>query len=299
MTENPIYWVWLQGALGMGSQLPMLLHDTYPGGLEGFYRSGPAGWQGLAGISPWQLRALSAFTLKDARSRLLAAAQRGWRVLTPGCDAYPLSLRHIFNPPAVLYVQGHWPQFSSAPAVGLVGAREATRYSQKAAGQIARELAAGGAIVVSGSAAGVDCCALSGALGAGGQVVSVLPVDLGSPYMRETAWLRREIVQRGGALVTEAFCCQKPSRASFHLRNRLITGLCFGVVLVQARLHSGTMIYASSAADQGREVFVCPGPPQDPDFHGSALLLSEGAIPVYSGKEVLSHCPPYYWDNAT
>lgn len=292
--DDRIYWLWLQEALGPGSRIPMAVHREFPGGVQSFYRAGPTAWKRQKGVTGQSLQALSQVSLKDAYIKLAAAVRKGWQVLTPDTPAYPEALKNIYDPPAVLYVKGVWPDFSAAPAIGVVGARRAIRYSREAARRISRDLAQGGAILVSGIADGIDGSALPEALGAGGRVVSVLPVSLDSSYPMETAWLRRKILQQGGALVTEFLSQERPAANAFRLRNRLITGLCYGVVLIQAGERSGTVMYASRAAEQNREVYVVPGPPV-PEFAGSVRLMEEGAAPVLSGEEVLRDCPAYYW----
>lgn len=276
---------------------PARIFEEFPGGVEGFYQAGPVCWNTLDYVSERHAAALLEFSLSKARYRLEYAANMGWEVLTPECEKYPEALRNISDPPAVLYVKGAMPDFTRAPAAGVAGARKATPESQKAATRIGYELAAGGAIVVSGGAVGVDRCAINGALSAMGQVVSVLPVDLSSPYVAENAALRRRIVEQGGALVSEYFSQREPARGSFQARNRIISGMCFGMVLVQVRQKSGSMIYANHAAKQGREVYVYPGPPGDPAFAGGQRLIEEGAIPVAGGEEVLADCPAYCWGN--
>ena len=293
--DSRVVWLWLQEAFGPGSPLPCQIAEAFPGGAVGFCRAGPSGWRKMPGLTGRHLQALPAFTPEDAQNRLAQALRLGWQVVTPSCPNYPEALRNLYNPPAALYGLGHWPDFSAAPAVGLVGARKALSHSREAARRIGGELAKGGALVVSGAAGGVDCAALSGALEARGQTVSVLPVSLDSPYPMETAWLRRKILNQGGALVTEYFHAPKPVPGAFRQRNRLITGLSFGVVLVQAGIRSGTMLYAGCAAAQDREGYVYPGPPEAPEYSGSRLLLEEGAAPIESGANVLQDCPPYYW----
>ncbi|WP_322172982.1 DNA-processing protein DprA [Acutalibacter caecimuris] len=292
MSGPHIYWIWCQEAFGPGSPLPLYIHENFPGGVPGFAQAGPVAWRSLPYLSPRHVQALRRFTLSQAQSRLQQALSFGWQVLVPESPGYPPALRHTANPPAVLYVQGCWPAFS-APAVAVAGARKPLPASQKAACKISYQLAAGGATLVSGSAAGVDACALAAALRAGGQVVSVLPVDLHSPYPTATRPLRRRIISRGGALVTEHFSQRAPVPGAFHWRNRIVTGLSQAVVLVQADIHSGTMIYATCAADQGRDVYVYPGPAGSPAFAGSRLLLEDGARPAETGLAVLRDLPAY------
>ena len=287
MIDQNLYWVWLQQAFGEGSPIPKKIYDEFPGGPEGFYEAGPVCWNAFDYVSEQHAAALAGFKLSAAQSRLEYAASMGWEVLTPECEKYPEALRNISDPPAVLYINGRLPDLNKFPAIGMAGAREATEESQNAAKQLGYQLAAGGAVVVSGGAVGIDYCAISGALSAMGRVVSVLPVDLSSPYLVKNAELRRRILEQDGALVTEYFSQRNPGRGSFQARNRLITGMCRGVVLVQVAKKSGSMIYARHAADQARDLFVYPGPDGAPEYEGSRILLDQGAVPVTDGGAVL------------
>ncbi len=287
MIDPNLYWVWLQHAFGEGSPIPYRIYREFPGGPEGFYRAGPVCWNALGYVSEQQAVALEGFPLAAAQSRLEYAAGMGWEALTPECEKYPEALRNISDPPAVLYIKGRLPDLNRLPAIGVAGARDALPASEDAAKQLGYQLAAGGAVVVSGGAVGVDGCAIAGALSAMGRVVSVLPVDLSSPYLAQNAGLRKRILDQDGALVTEYFSQRNPGRGSFQVRNRLIPGMCQGMVLVQAAKKSGSMLYARHAADQGRSLYVYPGPEGAPEYEGSRLLLDQGALPVWDGAAVL------------
>lgn len=285
--DHRAYWIWLQQAFGEGSPLPWQLSRRFHGGVEEFYKGGPRLWNTLTFITDRQAATLFGFSLQEAEARLEYAEKVGWFVLTPECEKYPESLRNISDPPAVLYGKGQLPDLESRPAIAIAGARKALEVSVRAAKNIGYQLAAGGAPVISGGAVGIDSAALEGAMSASGQVVSVLPVDLDSPYINKNAGLRREICQRGGVLLSEYFSQRNPAMGGFQARNRLITGLCCGVVLIQAAAKSGTVMYARFAADQNRDVFVYPGPPGAPEYAGSRALLEDGAKAVTCGEEVL------------
>ena len=287
MIDPNLYWVWLQHAFGEGSPAPYRIYREFPGGPEGFYQAGPVCWNTLDYVSEQHAVALAGFPLAAAQSRLEYAAGMGWEVLTPECEKYPDALRNISDPPAVLYIKGRLPDLNRLPAIGVAGAREAMPASEDAAKQLGYQLAAGGAVVVSGGALGVDSCAISGALSAMGRVVSVWPVDLSSPYLAQNAGLRQRILDQGGALATEYFSQRNPGRGSFQVRNRLIPGMSQGVVLVQVSQKSGSMLYARHAADQGRSLYVYPGPEGAAEYAGSRLLLDQGALPVWDGGAVL------------
>lgn len=279
-------WMWAQQAFGPGSPTPWHIHKTFPGGLEGFCREGPRCWNRLDYVSEVQAEALAAVTVEEAGLRLEYAMKLGWQVVTPECEEYPGELRNISDPPAVLYSKGAPLSELTGPKVALVGARKALPGSMDAARSIGYQIATAGGVVVTGEAPGVDGCAMEGVISAGGRAVCVLAVDLGSAYMAKTYHLRRRVAELGGAVITEHFSQSGPVHGSFQIRNRIITGLCPKVVLVQAAEKSGTMIYARHAAKQGRKLYVLPGP-EGEEFAGSRRLLEEGAIPVHSGGEVL------------
>ncbi len=285
--DDRAYWIWLQQAFGEGSPWPWHLYNRFSGGVQEFYQGGPRLWNSLAFITDQQAEALYGFSLEEAQARLEYAQRVGWQVITPECEKYPGPLRNISDPPAVLYVKGTLPNFDGQPSIAVAGARKALEVSLAAAEKIGYQLAAGGAPVVSGGAVGIDSAALSGAMSALGCAVSVLPVDLGSPYLGKNASLRRRVCERGGALISEYFMQRNPAMGGFQVRNRLITGLSCGVVLIQCKEKSGTMIYARHALDQNRDVFVYPGPPGAPEYAGSQALLQDGAKAVTCGEDVL------------
>ena len=285
--DNRAYWIWMQQAFGAGSPLPWRIHRSVPGGVEAFYQGGPRLWNSLGGIREQEAAALFSFSLEEAQAQLEHALKVGWEVLTPACGEYPQALTHIYDPPAVLYGKGKLPDMDSRPALAVVGARKATPETQEKAREFGYQLALGGAVVVTGGAVGVDAAVALGAMSGGGPVVSVLPVALNSPYLSKNHFLRQSILEKGGALLTEYFAQQTPGFGTFQVRNRLITGLACGVLLLQAARKSGTVMYASYAKDQNRDVFVWPGPQGDPAFAGGWDLLEDGAKAVERGEEIL------------
>lgn len=285
--DKRTYWIWLQHAFGAGSPMPWRLHRNIPGGVEGFYRAGPRMWNSLDAIREKEAAALYSFSLEEAEAQLEYALKVGWEVLTPECGKYPSPLGNIFNPPAVLYGKGLLPDFDCQPAIAVVGARKAQPQSQEKGKEFGYQLAIGGAIVVTGGAVGIDSAVTLGALSGEGPVVSVLPVALNSSYVSQNAFLRESILEKGGALLTEYFSQQTPVFGAFQARNRLITGLSCGVLLIQAARKSGTVMYASFAQEQNRDVFVWPGPRDDPAFAGSWALLQDGAKAVSRGEDIL------------
>ena len=214
-------------------------------------------------------------------------------------EALPERLRVIPDPPRRLYVQGAV-DVLGAPAVAIVGSRRATRAGRQFAGRLAEDLAAAGLAVVSGLAYGIDAAAHYGALRAGdgalraedgalgaGRTVAVLGNGLGHVYPRQHAGLAAEIVESGGALVSEYPADRGPRKHQFPERNRLISGLSLGVVIVEATTKSGSLITARMAAEQGREVMAVPGPVASPLSGGCHRLLKSGAALIESADDVL------------
>lgn len=285
--DERVYWIWLQHAFGAGSPLPWLLHNRIPGGVAGFYQGGPRLWNSLPEINDQSAAALYSFSLAEAQAQLEYAMKVGWRVITPGSPKYPLALQNIFDPPAVLYGKGRLPDVDRTPAVAVVGARKAKKESEDKAKEIGYQLAIGGAAVITGGALGIDTAAAMGAMSGQGEMISVLPVALNSSYVSKNAFFREKILERGGALLTEYFSQQSPGYGTFQKRNRLITGLSCGVVLIQAARKSGTSMYATLAREQNRDVYVWPGLADDPAFAGGRDLLADGAKAVERGEDIL------------
>ena len=195
-------------------------------------------------------------------------------VLTQKSPSYPGRLQPLDNPPGVLYVQGTLPE---GPAVAVVGSRHDTRYGRETAFKIARDLSSAGVTVVSGLARGIDTAAHRGALAGGGRTVAVLGGGFNDVYPPENKDLARQIVLDGGALVTEYPPDAAPLPYHFPLRNRIISGLSDGVLLIEAALKSGTMSTVNHALNQGKPVFALPGNVDAPGSELPLKLLKEGA----------------------
>lgn len=285
--DNRVYWIWLQHAFGAGSPMPWRIYRSLPGGVEEFFQQGPRLWNSLDVIREKDAAALYSFSLEEAQAQLEYALKVGWEVITPECEKYPFALKNIFDPPAVLYGKGHLPNVDRQPAIAVVGARKARKESVEKGKMFGYQLAIGGAVVITGGAVGMDAAATLGAMSGEGPMISVLPVALNSSYVSENAFLRESIVDKGNALITEYFSQQSPGYGTFRVRNRLITGLSCGVLLIQAARQSGTSMYATHAKNQDRDVFVYPGPKDDPLFAGGWDLIADGAKAVECGEEIL------------
>ena len=214
------------------------------------------------------------------------AAPTGGRRLRLADAGYPPQLRAIADPPPVLHVLGD-PAALSGPAIAIVGSREPTPAGRETAFEFARGLASAGLVVASGLAAGVDAAAHRGALEAGGRTVAVCGTGLDLVYPQANAELAARIVAQG-ALISEFPPGTLPLPHHFPRRNRLISGLALGVLVVEARYRSGSLITARLAADQGREVFALPGSIHNPLARGCHRLIRDGARLVETVEEVLA-----------
>ena len=222
----------------------------------------------------------------DAIRREREALRRiGVSIVPIGSSLYPARLAAISSPPPVLYCRGD-PGVLDRPQIAIVGSRAATRGGRERARTIAGELAQCGLVVTSGLARGIDAAAHRGALDAGGRSVAVLATGPDRIYPRSNAGLARELVE-AGAVVTERAPETPPLPANFPRRNRLISGLSLGVLVVEASLRSGSLITARLAADEGREVFAVPGSVDSPLSRGCHSLIRDGAKLVESVADVL------------
>lgn len=223
----------------------------------------------------------------SAADRILADCQRlGQRILTIQDAEYPQRLRNIFDPPLVLYVKGRMPAIDEEAAIAVVGTRECTPYGVASAERLSQELAASGAAVVTGLAKGVDAAAARGALRAGGTVVGVTGGGLDVVYPPENGDLYADVAARG-VLLSEYPPGSPPDKAHFPVRNRIMSGLSVAALVVEAPGHSGALITARLALEQGREVYAVPGPIDAPDSVGCNRLIRDGAGLAAEGWDIL------------
>ena len=201
--------------------------------------------------------------------------------------AYPALLAAIYDPPPRLYLRGSRPDLLHGPCVALVGARSCSSYGRQVARWLGRELAAAGAVVVSGLARGVDGEAHRGALEAGGSTIAVLGCGIDRDYPRAHAELARRIAAEG-LVVSEYPPGTEPAPWRFPARNRIVAGLCLAVAVIEARERSGALITADFALEEGREVLAVPGEVTSALSAGSNALLKHGAAPLTRPDDVLS-----------
>ena len=271
---------------GIGSASLRRLLEAF-GGLDRIFAAGAAELRQAAGLRAPAAERLAAGCRDERRlARELELAKRaGVGILTPADAGYPETLRTIPDPPLALYVRG-LPEVASAPAVAIVGARRASLYGLECAERLACELSLRGVTVVSGLARGIDSAAHRGALKAGGRTVAVLGSGLSRVYPPEHERLAGDVA-KSGWLVSEYPMETEPLPLNFPRRNRLISGLSLGVVVVEAAARSGALITADMALEQGREVFAVPGPMTAVTSQGTHGLLKQGARLVTSVEDIL------------
>ncbi len=224
----------------------------------------------------------SACPIEDAEREMAAADSAGARLLLLGDGVYPPLLAEIEPAPPTLWVQGD-PGIFARSAVAIVGARNASALGLRTARRLARELAAQGRVIVSGMARGIDTAAHEASLNTG--TVAVLAGGLDHPYPPENVDLARRIAETG-ALLSEVAFGTVATASHFPRRNRLISGLARGVVLIEAAARSGSLITARFALEQGREAMACPGAPEDPRAAGCNQLIREGAALIRHAGDV-------------
>jgi DNA processing protein len=226
----------------------------------------------------------------EAEAELAAIADYGCALIARNEPEYPKRLAEIADPPPLLMIRGQV-ELLEAPAVAVVGARNASANGRMFAHNLAGELAAAGLLVVSGLARGIDAAAHDGALAAGAPTVAVIASGVDVAYPSDNAELMERIAG-AGAVVSERPLGAVPQARHFPRRNRLISGLSLGVVVVEAAPQSGSLITARLAAEQGREVMAVPGSPLDPRHRGTNQLLRDGATLVESAADVVAALGP-------
>ena len=226
----------------------------------------------------------------DVEAEIALCREHGIEILTESNTAYPRVLREIHDPPGVLFVRGTLKP-DDALAIGIVGTRHATQYGLRQAERLAGGLARAGLTVISGLARGIDAAAHRGALAAGGRTIAVLASGVMNIYPPEHDKLAEEVAAQG-ALVSESPPRSQPLAGTFPQRNRLISGLSLGVIVVEAADRSGALITARHAMEQGREVFAVPGNVDTRASRGCHQLIRDGAKLVESADDVLEELGP-------
>jgi DNA protecting protein DprA len=249
----------------------------------------------LEGISRSLKTRLTEKSLESSYAILRYCRQNRVAVIGYHDKRYPARLRSIENPPVLLYALGKIPDWNSRLCIGMVGTRKMSEYGQQTAYKISYELSAANALIVSGMALGVDAVSACGALAAGGETVAVLGCGISVVYPKEHVKLKEEIL-RNGVILTEYPPNERPVGANFPKRNRIISGICQGVLVIEGAVGSGALITAKWAVEQGRELFALPGKVNDVNSEGPNELIRKGAHVALCADDILCHYDFLYHD---
>jgi DNA processing protein len=283
-SENALEWLALTLTEGLGPARSKRLAEHFAG-IKGVFRAS------LTELEATGLRAASAqsiFTGKSfdlAQQEMVKASESGAAIVTLDDPIYPSRLREIYDPPIVLYVKGSVAALS-LPGVAVVGTRHPTPYGVGMAERLACDLSNRGLCIISGLARGVDTSAHRGVVNARGKTVGVLGTGVDQVYPRENKRLAEQILALGGALISEFAMGTPPTPQNFPSRNRIISGMSVGVLVVEAAEYSGTRITARCALEQSREVFAVPGNVTNKNAWGPNTLIKQGAKLVATWEDV-------------
>lgn len=297
---NLKYWLWLTGRAGMSALRRAQLLARF-GSPEQIYFADDGEYALDEELPPGLRRSLGDKSLDGAERTLEQCSRLGIDLLTVQDAHYPDGLNNIPDPPAVLYYKGRLPDFDRVLTIGMVGARECSRYGEMMAARLGLELGRAGAVVVSGIAQGIDSHSIKGALSGGGTVVSVLAGGIDIKYPWSSRFLYDDVAA-AGALISE-YPPGTPHKGShFPVRNRIISGLSDGVVAVEGKESGGTMITMDLALEQNRDTFAVPGPADAPMSAGTNRLIRMGwaklvtsandILAEYEGRKSLRKVPP-------
>ena len=281
-----IHWIWLAHRPGVSDRMKALLleHFSDP---EDIYFAEESAFSGISGLTDHALEGLKDKSLTQSEEILAVCDRKNLQILTFSDENYPQRLKNIADPPIVLYYQGELPDFDDNALIGVVGTRKASPYGLAAAKRMGWQLAKCGGVVVSGMASGIDGVAMQSALSAGGTVVGVLGCGADVVYPASNRQLYADTA-KFGCILSEFPPGTPPVSWNFPKRNRIISGLSCGVLVVEAPEKSGALITAHQALEQGRDVFVVPGNIDVDTFVGSNRLLRDGGILASHGWDILS-----------
>jgi DNA processing protein len=281
-------WLVLHHATGIGGRTLQLLLDSFSGPSAILAATGTQ--LSAAGLSRPAIEALRETDSPGVASDLAWLQQPGNHILTWQHPHYPPLLKQLPDPPPLLYVHGDVTLLCE-PQLAMVGSRNPSASGQQTATDFARHLAAAGLVVTSGLALGIDTASHQGALDAGAATIAVMGTGLDRVYPASNRDLARRIAERG-ALLSEFPTGTPPLAENFPRRNRIISGLSLGTLVVEAALRSGSLISARLAAEQGREVFAIPGSIHNPLARGCHLLIRQGAKLVETAHDVIDELGP-------
>lgn len=287
--NNIVDWIALQLVPGVGARMAQKLLQQWNSPAE-IFKASP-GELKAAGLQEESWQAIITAKVRDLADKQFQQLTALNAIAIAFNDPrYPSLLKEIYDPPIVIYTKGQWEAAIQQPTVAIVGSRRCSTYGQHTAELLARELAEQGITVVSGLARGIDTIAHQATLRAQGLTLAVTGSGIDIVYPKENQALAREITKQG-AIVTELPLGSPPLPQNFPFRNRIIAGLCLGVVIVEASERSGSLITARLALEQNREVFAVPGNITSANSFGPNYLIKEGAKLVQCCQDILEELP--------
>ncbi len=291
MRDGTLYWIWLAQRLGAGNRYLPYLMERYSDAFE-IFRADPE--ELFDTEMPEALQeALSDKNLDEALAISDYCTKLRIGILTYKSELYPAGLRRLKDPPAVLYYRGRMPDLSKRVSVSVVGTRTMSEYGKSAGYKIAYELASAGVCIVSGMALGVDSVAACAALAAGETTIAVLGSGVDVIYPPEHVTLYRKIIERG-AVVSEYPPTSRPEGHHFPQRNRIISGISMGTLVIEGDMRSGALITAELALEQGKDLFALPGNINAVNASGTNSLLRNGADLVLEASDILDRYSLYH-----
>lgn len=293
MNSKTKYWVWLSMILGPGVKTQEAL-CAFPDPEE-LYNTDANKRMAQGVFTVGQISKMNRIKLSEAEEIIAICEKNGWGICTPMDDDFPENLKRLNNMPVILYVDGDLSRIKDKISIGVVGTRKPTRESVCIARTISSDLAYAGAAVISGGALGIDSAAHEGALEANGVTVSVMGCGLGTRYLNRNEAMRKRI-RETGAIISEFRPFESASKFTFPIRNRIVSGISHGVLVVEAGEGSGSLITAKAANEQGREVFAIPGSVLESAYTGGNRLIMDGAKAVTNAKDILSPYAAMYPD---
>ncbi|NLV49792.1 MAG: DNA-protecting protein DprA [Clostridiales bacterium] len=295
--DETLLWIWLTERKGIGAVTAQKYLRAFPT-VTAIYHAAESELSDVPGCLTTEIKSLADKNTDSAEKIIKTCKDKEISIIPIDDHAYPNLLSQIYDPPLVLFVRGTLPDTDRTLTIGVVGTRRTSSYGIQAAEYFGSELASFGVVVVSGLAEGVDSAAAYAAIRAGGKTIGVLGTGADIVYPSWNGPLFRATIT-DGALISEYPPGTRGTAGNFPARNRIISGLCRGVTIIEAPLKSGSLITASRAAEQGRDVFVVPGGIDTRQYRGSHALIRDGAVLVTSAKDIIEEYAGSFTEDST
>ncbi|MCL2071511.1 MAG: DNA-protecting protein DprA [Oscillospiraceae bacterium] len=282
------YFIWLLSVMGAANPRTMRLISRF-GGVKEAYDALNGGGEAKSALKSWELKALKRASLEKSAELVEWCKKRGYNIITINEPQYPEQLKHIYNPPILLFTEGDISSINSEIRINVVGTRNPSDYSYGVASHLCAELAKTGIVIISGMAVGLDKCAMTAALENDGRVAGVLACGIDVEYPRGSKSFRKTVADSGGVCISELMPRDSTRPTYFQFRNRIMSGLSSGTLIIEAGERSGCHITALHTINQNRDLFcVPPHDILDPRYSGVIRYLRDGAIPIFSHIDIVN-----------